>query len=202
MSTTPNVNELNDRLRLIESMIAEGREKTRRWGWSFLLWGIAYYVAIAWSTFGHSAVAWPVTMIVAVLLTALIRWRSATTVPVTSTGRSIGALWIAGGTALFVFGFCVANSGYASSQVLIAGIEVILGLVNLASGIILCWWMQKICGYLWTGFAAASFFVSDQIAGYLFLAAIFLCNILFGLYLMFTEMRSTRANTASGTAHA
>jgi hypothetical protein len=41
--------ELRDRLSLIESMIADGRRSTERWAWSFLLWGIAYYVAFAWA---------------------------------------------------------------------------------------------------------------------------------------------------------
>ena len=44
--------ELKDRLNLIETMIAEGRRKTESWGWTFVLWGVAYYVAIAWSSCG------------------------------------------------------------------------------------------------------------------------------------------------------
>jgi hypothetical protein len=202
MSNSPDPKELHDRLLLIESMIAEGRRKTRRWGWSFLLWGVAYYVAIAWSTLGHSAFAWPVTMITAILLTVALGRRTSVGAPSTSVGRSMGALWMAGGIALFVFGFCAAYSGYASTPILIADIEVILGLVNLASGIVLCWWMQQLCGYLWTGFAIATFFLPEQTAGYFFLAAIFLCNILFGLILMILEMRDCKAISASGSAHA
>jgi hypothetical protein len=44
----PN-NELADRLNLIESMISQGRCSLQRWSWNFLLWGVAYYVAIAWA---------------------------------------------------------------------------------------------------------------------------------------------------------
>ncbi len=44
--------ELKDRLNLIETMIAEGRRTTESWGWVFVLWGVAYYVAIAWSAWG------------------------------------------------------------------------------------------------------------------------------------------------------
>ena len=44
--------ELKDRLSLIESMIAEGRRTTESWGWSFVFWGVAYYVAIAWADVG------------------------------------------------------------------------------------------------------------------------------------------------------
>ena len=67
--------ELNDRLNLIETMIAEGRQKTESWGWTFVLWGIAYYVAIAWATLGHSNLAWPVTMIGTSILTAVVASR-------------------------------------------------------------------------------------------------------------------------------
>ena len=62
--------ELKDRLSLIESMISEGRRSTESWGWMFVFWGVAYYIAIAWATWGHSSLAWPVTMIVASLLAA------------------------------------------------------------------------------------------------------------------------------------
>ena len=44
--------ELKDRLNLIETMIAEGRRTTESWGWVFVLWGLAYYVAIAWDIWG------------------------------------------------------------------------------------------------------------------------------------------------------
>ena len=50
--TTDAEQELKDRLSLIENMIAEGRRTTSSWGWVFVLWGVAYYVAIAWSTWG------------------------------------------------------------------------------------------------------------------------------------------------------
>ena len=43
--------ELKDRLSLIETMIAEGRRTTESWGWTFVLWGVAYYVAIAWTAY-------------------------------------------------------------------------------------------------------------------------------------------------------
>ena len=52
MQSETSPNELNERLSLIQSMIAEGRRSTESWGWSFLLWGIAYCVATAWSALG------------------------------------------------------------------------------------------------------------------------------------------------------
>ena len=45
-----NEREIGERIALIESMMREGRRSTEQWGWNFLLWGIAYLVAVAWST--------------------------------------------------------------------------------------------------------------------------------------------------------
>ena len=50
--------ELTERLELIESMIAEGRRSSESWGWVFVLWGVAYYVAIAWATWGQGLSVW------------------------------------------------------------------------------------------------------------------------------------------------
>ncbi len=65
-----NDQELTERIVLIESMMRAGRKSTEYWGWNFLLWGIAYLVAVAWSNFlpqaGGARLAWPVTMIFAV----------------------------------------------------------------------------------------------------------------------------------------
>ena len=45
--------ELKDRLSLIESMIARGPADTESWGWTFVLWGVAYYVAIGWAAWDN-----------------------------------------------------------------------------------------------------------------------------------------------------
>ncbi len=202
MSTPSNHQELSDRLQLIESMICEGRRKTGRYGWNFLLWGLAYYVAIGWSSLNHSSLAWPVTMVTAAILSIGIGMRFSGQDPATTTGRFLGALWSSGGIALFVFAFGMAYSGHASAQTLIPGVEVLLGLVNLASGLVLRWRLQQLCGVLWTIAAAISFFVSEQSASWLFLAAIFFCNIVFGIVITLSEMRSSRSVSASGSAHA
>jgi hypothetical protein len=50
MDTKRKTMELTERLELIESMIAEGRRSTAKWAWTIVLWGVAFYVAIAWSS--------------------------------------------------------------------------------------------------------------------------------------------------------
>src|SRR5208337_1164347 len=89
--------ELKDRLSLIENMIAEGRRTTESWGWTYVLWGVAYYVAITWSWWGRGSLAWPVTMIAAGVLTGVIASRVARVRPETTLGRSLGSIWAAMG---------------------------------------------------------------------------------------------------------
>ena len=100
--------ELTERLRLIESMIAEGRRSTRQWGWTFVLWGVAYLVATAWATWSKSWPAWPVTMTVTAVLSGVIANRITRGHPETALGRAIGAVWIAMGSSLMVVLVCLS----------------------------------------------------------------------------------------------
>src|SRR5207302_6625367 len=80
--------ELKDRLSLIEHMIAEGRRNTESWGWAFVLWGVVYYLAIAWSAWGHRVWAWPVTILIAVIVTVVVASLKAGNHPETTLGRA------------------------------------------------------------------------------------------------------------------
>ena len=64
--------DLQERISIIENMLAEGRRHTENWGWTFVFWGLAYYVAVAWSAWGHNALAWPITISIAVVITFAI----------------------------------------------------------------------------------------------------------------------------------
>lgn len=65
--------DLLTRFELVEMMMQEGRRSTEYWGWSFVLWGAAYLVAIAWSYWSHASnIAWPVTMIAATVLSVVV----------------------------------------------------------------------------------------------------------------------------------
>lgn len=181
--------ELKDRLSLIETMIAEGRQTTERWGWTFVLWGVAYYVAIAWSTWGHSNLAWPVTMIGTALLTALVASRRGSRGPETTIGRSIGAIWIGVGISLFILCLSTALSGHAEQHVFVAMIGVMLGAANAISGIILKWKMQIASAIVWWMAAIVSLFGTIDQSSISFLVAIFLCQIVFGTYMVISEAR-------------
>ena len=101
--------EMKERLNLIETMIAEGRRTTESWGWTFVLWGVAYYVALAWSMLGQgnwADWAWPVTMIAGVALTVAIAMRKGRTQPTTKIGRAIASVWNAMGISMMLLSSC------------------------------------------------------------------------------------------------
>lgn len=203
MNIRPENLELQDRLSLIETMIAEGRKTAERWGWSFVLWGVAYYAAIAWGAWGHSNLAWPVTMAAAALLTAVIAIRGKGRGAETTIGRAIGALWFSVGTALFIFCLCGSITRHIDLQVFISAVAVMLGTANAVSSMILRWKSQFAVALVWWTAGAVAPFANDGQCQAIFLIAIFLCQIVFGIYMMLAEARERREITGrSGTAHA
>jgi hypothetical protein len=190
--------ELADRLNLIESMIAEGRRTTESWGWTFVLWGIAYYVAIAWAAAGHPALAWPVTMAAAGTITGVVASRREHDKPSTTLGRSMAAIWVSLGITLFLLMMSLAWSGRLDAHNSVAIVGAMLGMANCTSSIILRWKMQFACALVWWAVAVLACFASESVSGIGFLVAIFFCQIGFGLYCMFAESRMHK----QGAAHA
>ena len=175
--------ELKDRLSLIESMIAEGRRHTESWGWTFVLWGVAFYLALAWSAWNRSAWAWPVTVSIAVIVTVVVASLKADGHSGTTLGRAIGSIWIALGISMFLLFLALGLSGRLTDQHLfVAVISAILGMANGASGLILHWKVQLACAAVWWAAAVASCFGTDAESMIVFLVAVFLCQIVFGIY--------------------
>jgi hypothetical protein len=200
--------ELNERLDLIQSMIAEGRRSTESWGWAFLLWGMAYSIAIAWaswggslSVWGHSYVsmgsvrsglAWPVTMFTAVVVTLAIGLRKGRPRTATSLVRSIVSIWIAVGIAMLVIFPAFGFTGRLEEHSFVALIAAMLGVANGASGMILRWKAQIACAIVWWITSVAACFGSVAQLTTVFLVAIFVCQIVFGIYAMILESRRNR----------
>ena len=175
--------ELKDRLSLIESMIAEGRRNTESWGWTFVLWGVAYYLAIAWSAWGHSGWAWPVTISIGVIVTIVVASLKTGNHPGTTLGRAIGSIWLALGISMFLLFLALGLSGRLTDQHLfVAVISAILGMANGASALILRWKEQFACAVVWWAAAVATCFGTDAQSMIVFLVATFLCQIAFGIY--------------------
>jgi hypothetical protein len=208
--------ELTARLSLIETMIAEGRQKTESWGWTFVLWGVAYGAAIVignwgaplaeWSTWGHRSYAWPITMIGGVILTLLIALgggRKGESHPETTIGRAISSMWIAMGISMFLLLLAAGMSGRYDPQMYVAIVAAMLGTTNAASSMILKWRAQFFCAVVWWATAVASCFSSIPQSLIVFLVAIFFCQIVFGAYGMISESRQRKSRErASGAVHA
>ncbi len=184
--------ELKQRLSLIESMIAEGRRTTESWGWTFVLWGVAYLIAIAWSALGRSSVAWPVTMIASCVLMAILISRKKRNRPATTIGRAMSAIWASLGISMFTLLMCLGISGRYELHSFIAIIAAMLGMANATSSIILKWKMQFACAVVWWTAAAVSCFGSETQTSIAFLVAIFFCQIAFGIYGMIREAQGHR----------
>lgn len=184
--------ELAERVRLIESMIAEGRGSTQHWGWVFVLWGAAYMVATAWMRWGNSALSWPVTMTTAALLSGIIAKRMKRGRPETALGRAIGAVWIAMGVSLMVVLVSLGASGRYDGHLFIAIVGAMLATAHATSAMVLKWKAQFSCAVVWLAAAVAACFGSDAVAGLGFLGAAFLGQIVFGIYAMILEARAHR----------
>jgi hypothetical protein len=195
--------DLQERLSLIETMIAEGRRTTESWGWTFVLWGVAYFIAIAWSVWGRPAIAWPVTMIAASVLTGVIASRSANKRPDTTIGRSMMAIWLGMGISTFILMFSLGMTGRLDLHVGVAIIGAMLGTANATSSIILKWKLQFGCAVVWWAAGLTACLTSDTVTTIVFLAALFFCQIVFGIYGMIAESRKRKVGgTAQGASHA
>ena len=202
--------ELKDRLSLIETMIAEGRRSTESWGWAFVFWCVAYYIAIAWSsggfggpTWSRNYLAWPVTMISGFVLTWIMSARKRSKQPPTTIGRAITSIWAGMGISTFIIMFSLGYSGRMDLHIAIAMVGAMLGTANITSSIILKWKMQFVSGLVWLAAGAVSCFLTENQAGILFLVAIFFCQIVFGILGMIADARERKTSgTAQDVSHA
>jgi hypothetical protein len=201
--TNVEEHELKDRLKLIETMIAEGRRTTESWGWVFILWGLAYYVATAWAAWGHTYLAWPVTMIASCVLTGALISHKMHVQPKTTIGRAIGSVWIAMGISMFVLFFSLGWSGRFEYHTFIAIVGAMLGTANATSSLILRWKMQFACAVIWWASTVAACFGSATQTTIAFLVATFFCQIVFGIYGMIAESRKEKpSEPRQGAVHA
>jgi len=204
MSDLTNRQELADRLGLIETMIAEGRRKTESWGWTFVLWGAAYGGAIVgsnagypfaqWSIWGHRSLAWPVAVIsalVAMFVIIAVSGRKEKQ-PETTMGRAVYSLWMVLAITMPLLLIALGSSNRLDQQGFVAIVGGLLGMTNAASSLILKWRLQFACAVVWWAAAAGACFSSVPMALVIFLAAIFLCQILFGVYGMASEIRGQK----------
>ena len=190
-----NENELRERLELIEKMIASGRRQTESWGWTFLLWGIAFYVAIALRHLTHSGWAWPATMIAAGVITFLVAMRVKRSQPGTAMGRMMCSIWIGLGISMFLLFMSMTFNHMLYERVFVAVVCAMLGMANSISGITLKWKMQIACALAWWSASVAACFLNAYQSFLVFLVAIFFCQIVFGIYAVVRD--SKRRNSGN-----
>ena len=198
MTNETNPSDLAERVKLIEDMLQEGRRTTGRWGWTFVLWGVAYLVATFWGTSGVAGggLAWPVCMVGATILTFWISAQMSRGKPGNPRSRGLTGIWISVGSALFLFAFGSSLSPHRSVAITLGGIEILLGVANAASSLTLRWKTQFAVALLWWAAGMSTFFVGEKAMGIIFLAATFLCQIVFGIYLMFLESAERKRELA------
>jgi len=200
MKDQTTIQDLKDRLTLIETMVSEGRRTTESWGWTFVLWGIAFYVAMAWASWGHSAWSWPVTMAAAVIVTVILASLNTGREVGTTLGRAVGSVWLALGISMFLLFLSLGIAGkLADPHLFIAVASAMLGMANAASALILRWKVQFGCAVIWWAAAAAACFLTGRQTAIIFIIAIFICQIAFGVYGM---IREAGAKSHRDTAHA
>jgi hypothetical protein len=94
-------------------------------------------------------------------------------------------------------------TGRLDLRISVAIIGAMLGASNAISSIILGWKMQFACAVVWWTAMVAALFTTENIAGIIFLVAIFFCQIVFGIYGMIAESRRNKARAgAQGAFHA
>jgi hypothetical protein len=83
----------------------------------------------------------------------------------------------------------------ADQHVFVAAISAMLGMANGASSMILRWKLQFACAVVWWLTAVVACFATDTQSTIVFLVAIFLCQIVFGIYgvIAETQQRKRRA---------
>lgn len=189
--------ELKGRLALIEKMILEGRRSTESWGWTFVLWGIAFYVALAWATWWPTGIAWPVTMICTFVLTLVIGLSKNASHPATTIGQAVISVWISIGISMFLIFSALGFSGRIDQHSFVAVLAAMLGAANAASGLILKWKMQVACALVWWAVSVAACFGSVTQTFVFFVAAIFFCQIIFGIHAMIHEARRSKPGDAA-----
>jgi hypothetical protein len=142
-------------------------------------------------------------MIATGVLTGILSSRSARHRPETTIGRAMLAIWLGMGISIFALMLSLGASGRLDVHVSAAIVGAMLGTANCTSSIILKWKMQFACAVVWWSAGAAACFLTENQAGVVFLAAIFFCQIVFGIYGMIAESRKHKANGAGqGVSHA
>src|ERR1017187_3583409 len=194
--------ELLQRLELMESMIAEGRQYTGRNSWIFVLWGVVDLVAMSWQyyfpNFGGRW-AWAICLPAGVVLTLAgkARQRKGAGYSKNQECSRVMSVWgMAGlGMGIYVAGGMLTHFDWQFSYM--AAILMMIGIAHAISAAILRWWMQGLTAAVyWAGGAAILAFNSWRATNGIWLIEMCVVMIAFGLYATRVEPTGSRMKGA------
>jgi hypothetical protein len=189
--------ELVARLQLMETMVAEGRRATGRYGWIFVLWGLVDIAGYVWQSakpnwFGP----WPIVLCVGIVLQIVGLRLFCGGGSRTMKNRALTAVWQMLGVGLMIYCLTAMFTQHAGGRPYTAAIFMMLGMAHGTSAIILRWSAQGLVSAAWMAGGVACYLVSAQWIQYLFVAEMCVGMVLFGLYAMLLEGRRS-----DGAAH-
>lgn len=197
--TSTNRAELMERLTVLEQMVNEGRRSTERWGWNFILWGIAPLLALYWSThWPHPNFAWGVLMTLAAILTGIISERNhgKDHHPQTVVHRALYSVWSVAGSSIFLYLFVSAFSHHYEIRSFLAVMFVLLAIPNTVSAAVLQWRTQYLVSGMWWCAVVFAFFAPESWIIPIYVIALLLGNVCFGIYLTIIERRKAHESYA------
>jgi hypothetical protein len=185
--------EVEDRLKLIETMMAEGRRTTERWGWVFLLWGLGPLIAMLWAArWPNAAWAWPVTLGACVIVNGVVvKLRKRGGEARTAAMRSIGAVWACTGVTVLLLGFGAVFAQTMDLRFLYVAVFALAAVAHGASSVILRWKAQFLAALVWWIASALALVAPEARLQEISVWGLLLGNVVFGAWLSYCEWRRT-----------
>ncbi|HWZ11540.1 MAG TPA: hypothetical protein VNX22_00210 [Acidobacteriaceae bacterium] len=198
--TTSNRAELLERLTVLEQMVNEGRRSTEKWGWIFILWGIAPLTALYWQIhWPHPDWSWPVMMTLAAAITATVSSRQHGHDPKRDTAvhRALSSVWAVSGSSIFLYILvAVLSHHYNDLRAFLATLFILLAIPNTVSAAVLRWRTQYLVSGMWWCAVVLAFFAPMSWEVPIYVTALLLGNVAFGIYLSIIERRSSEKGYA------
>lgn len=148
-------------LSVIKKIMEDSRSAVLNNGWHYIFWGIIvsaalltnYVMAIMKIAVTYQGMMWFILMTSAAITGTIIeRYADKKRKVKTFAGKLLSSLWIAGGIAMFMFGFMGTISGAYNPVYICPIISTVLGVTYFTSGAIQqLKWLQMISFGWWTG---------------------------------------------------
>ena len=189
--------ELLQRVALMETMIAEGRRNTGRFGWIFVLWGLVCLSGIGVGySLPRSYWAWPIIIasgFVIQFVGVAMHRRSGNWPSENLKSRSVAAVWRMMGVAIILYAVPAGVTHTIHQIAYIAAIFMFLGMAHATSAVILRWGVQGMVAGLWWAGGVATYFVPRDYVITIYMVEMVCCMVLFGVYAMMLERRRAAA---------